>query len=69
VTRYHSKKRPLPIDYEIPASKQTHVSVQPLVIEGNDNQDLEAQSSTIGDGSATDGGTLRLAYDNEDIKP
>jgi len=45
------------------------VSVQPPVVEGNDNQDLEAQSSTIGDGSATDGGTLRLANDNEDIDP
>ena len=69
MTRNHSKKRPPATDDEVLASKRTPVSVQPLVVEGNDNKDLETQSLTVADGSTADDGTLRLANDNEDINP
>ena len=48
VTHNYSKKQP-PANYDeaLPVSKQAPVLLQPLLVEGNNNQDLEPQSSTV----------------------
>ena len=60
-----TKKQPLAIDDDAPASRQALVSDQPLAVGENDKQGLEMQPSTVADGSTAQDGNLR--FNNEDI--